>query len=141
MRRPTDDGFRLVPHTADIGIEISGATWEELYLNAARGLLEVYGASSVTGESVGRATVVLEAPTPEDLLVDWLNELVFLVSSERWLPTDIRVKEAGPSVLRAQAEGPRPDSPLAREVKSATYHGLKVERKGGLWTATVILDI
>ena len=136
-------GFRLVPHTADIGLAISGATWEAFFLNAARGLLEVYGASPGEGDAAGRATVVLEAPAPEDLLVDWLNELVFLVSTERWLPRDIRVREAGPSVLRAQAEGPRlgAASPPFREVKSATYHGLKVVRKGGLWTATVILDI
>ncbi|MFA5139555.1 MAG: archease [Elusimicrobiota bacterium] len=131
----------MVPHTADIGLAISGATWEEFFLNAARGLLEVYGASSATGDSAGRAAVVLEAPTPEDLLVDWINELIFVVSSERWLPTDIRVKEAGPSVLRAQAEGPRLDARLAREVKAATYHGLRVGKKSGLWTATVILDI
>ena len=135
------DGFRLVPHTADIGLELSGATWEEFYLNAARGLLAVYGATAPARRAVGRATVVLEAPSAEELLVDWLNELVFLVSSERWVPRDIRVKEAGPWALRAQAEGPRLEAPLAREVKGATYHGLKVAKKGGAWTATVILDI
>ena len=38
---------------------------------------------------------------------------------------------------RTLAEGERP----SREVKAATYHGLKVTRAAGFFSATVILDV
>ena len=85
----------------------------------------------------------IEAQPTEDLLVAWLNELIYLIGTIRWAPARVRVEEAGTKGLRAVLEGaPLGDSKLAREIKAATYGGLAVRRTlGGGYAATVILDV
>jgi SHS2 domain-containing protein len=151
---------RVLDHTADVGLEIAGATLEDLFEEAAIGLFALItdGPVSPTGE-VG---VALSAPDLESLLVRWLNELLFLQATEGWLLSAFRVAigragEAGLS-LEARAVGRRGGpgrTGQRREVKAATYHGLKVEPavpaepagtrgvpgEGGPYRATVIFDI
>lgn len=84
----------------------------------------------------------LQADSPESLLVDWLNELIYRVSEGR-IPEAVHVATAASGRLEAELlERPLgPAEALRTEVKSATYHGLKVRRRAGRWTARVILDV
>lgn len=133
--------FRLVPHTADVGLRISGKTWEEFYLSGALGLLSLCGAGGVPAKGKGcKRSITLRAATPEELLVDWLNELNYLLSAKRLLPVSIGFEKAGPSEVDARL-GVKRGARLEREVKSASYHHLKVRRERGALRATVILDV
>ena len=137
------EGFRILPHTSEVGLWIGGESFETFYRNAARGLLEIMRIGEPRGPSCGPARFRLAGDTPEELLVDWLNELIYLVAAERRAPRDISIEEATAFTLRGSLGGPvlSADAGPAVEVKAATYHGLKVERKDGLWTASVILDV
>lgn len=137
----TPPSHRLVAHTADLGIEFSGSDWPELYLAAARGLLEAYGLQPP--RAVEERAIDLSADSPEELIVAWLSELIFLVATERWIPGEIDVRKAGERSLSARLRGESFSEkrvPIAREIKAATYHGLTVSRGEGL-SATVILDV
>ncbi|MEK9143985.1 MAG: archease [Elusimicrobiota bacterium] len=142
---PAAPGFRTVPHISDVGLEIRGRTWEELYLNAARGLLSLYAPEGKPlKESVRKAAV--EAESPEDTLVLWLNEIIFLVSTKHWLPTRIIIREGGPKGLEAELRGGPTDAAerpvrLKGEIKAATYHNLKVRRRGAFLSAGIVLDV
>lgn len=133
--------FRLLPHTSEVGLRVTGKTWEEFYLDAARGLLALYGAGDLPARGAGRRMgVSLRAASPEELLVAWLNELNYLLSARRLLPVSIGFEKAGPAEVEARlgvARGAR----LEREVKAASYHGLRVRRERGALRATVILDV
>ncbi|MFH1725186.1 MAG: archease [Elusimicrobiota bacterium] len=134
-------GFEIVPHTSDVGLRISGPTWKAFYKNAALGLLCVYGLEK-TRRGPLAAEIHLRADNPEDLLVDWLTELIYRVSAELWLPARIRILSADDRSLEAHVSGDGlQETKVKTEVKAATYHGLKVVRQGGLWTATLILDV
>ena len=79
----------------------------------------------------------------EYLLLDWINELLFLFESKKFLASqfDATVCDDG---VRGTVHGEPYDSArhaLAHEVKAVTYHGLKVEPTEGGWLAEVILDI
>ncbi|MFC1678833.1 archease [Elusimicrobiota bacterium] len=141
--KAAEPGYRVVPHTSEVGIWFGGRTWKSFYENAARGLLAVYGIEGLDGTCGVRARADLRAESPEELLVDWLNEIVYLVSTKRWAPTRVVAVAAGRRLLRARLSGPRlrARDALGVEVKAATYHRLGVRRRGGLWTATVILDV
>jgi len=140
-------GFRIFPHTSEAGLEITARDWPSFYRNAAAGLLALYGlgpSRSHLPEGAEEVRRSFEAQTPEDLLVCWLSELIFLIETERRVPRKIDFLEAGPKALRARLHGDRPREnrlPLAREIKAVTYHGLKVENKRGLIKARVILDV
>jgi SHS2 domain-containing protein len=141
--------FRIVPHTSEVGLRISGKTWEEFYRAAARGLLALYGAGGLPGKEADqdqgkRMKLSLKGETAEELLVAWFNELNYLLSAKRLLPTGLEFSKAGPKELEAEVRleplGAR-GVLLEREVKSASYYHLKVRGERGEWRATVILDV
>ncbi len=61
--RPPDvaAGYRLLEHTADMGIEAQAATLDALFVGAARGLLEVLFGRPYPAEERQRLEVELEA--------------------------------------------------------------------------------
>jgi len=86
--------------------------------------------------------VRLEATDAGDLLVQWLNEVVYLVETRRVVPGRFefrRLEEAGlEAVLLAAPVGA---AALGREIKSATRHDLEVKKVGSGWRARVLLDV
>ena len=133
-------GFELVEHTADVGIRVRAPSLAATIEEATRGLAEVAGVGRPgTGDAVA---VEVEAGDPGAVLVDWLNEVLYLL--------EVRASAlAGVSVRHAGAQGAAGSvslSPLDYEVegtpvKAATYHQLDVRREGRGWVATVYLDI
>jgi SHS2 domain-containing protein len=81
----------------------------------------------------------VSAPDPAGLLVDWLNELIFLAETERWVATEFEV-EVADGTLRGRARGVSLGQAPGL-VKAATLHGLRVDDVPGGLTGEVILDI
>ena len=143
-------GFELLEHTADVGIRARGATLEEAFEQATEGLAEVMGAlappgwspgaSGGPGEAVG---VEVSAPDPGGLLVDWLNEVLWLREvRQAWL-AGVQVDRVGDATaagsVTLSSAGPAPDGTF---VKAVTYHRLRVapDPSGG-WLVEVYLDV
>ena len=135
--------FETFEHTADIGLAIRGATPEELFENAALGLVDLMIDPTGLREEM-RLDVALSAQDREALLVAWLNELLYLLDARGFLPRRCRVARMSGTDLAAELWGERVDRDrhsLRRLVKAATYHGLRVTNADGRWEARVILDL
>ena len=135
-------GFELLEHTADVGIRARGATLEEVFEHATEGLAEVLGAlrPGAPGEAVA---VEVAAPDPGGLLVDWLNEVLWLREVQGAVMAGVRVERVGDGAATGSvvlgAGGAGPDGTF---VKAVTYHRLRVEPDpGGGWVAEVYLDV
>jgi SHS2 domain-containing protein len=140
-------GFELLEHTADVGIRARGATLEEVFEHATEGLAEILGALRPEGAAEARPTEVVPvevaAPDPGGLLVDWLNEVLWLREVREAVVAGVRVERvedgtaAGSVTLGGGGAGP--DGTF---VKAVTYHRLRVEPDpGGGWLAEVYLDV
>jgi SHS2 domain-containing protein len=82
----------------------------------------------------------VESVDREALLVDWLNEILFLAEVERWVAVEFNILEISSVHLEASALGvPVEESPAL--VKAATFHGLAVEERAGGLQAEVIFDV
>lgn len=134
---------RLLEHTADMGIEASGETLEELFAEAAYGLLEIIAGAPELYSREERS-VTVEGGDTEELLVHWLNEILYLFEIKRFFPLDFEIEEVRGNRLRARVRGEPFDPqrhPVEREVKAVTYHQLRVEKTDGLWHARVYVDL
>jgi SHS2 domain-containing protein len=139
--------IRMLDHTADVGFEIRASSVEALFDEARLALLmTVFEEPPEEGKD--EDSVRLSAPDLETLLVRWINELVFLIQGDGFVPVraDARIQETdeGGFSLEARLAG----APLELEVygwqgeiKSATFHGLDVTKEGEDWRAQVILDV
>lgn len=139
MDRPP---FTYLEHTADVGVRAFGDDVRELFSNAARGMFSLICASGEI-RPVETREIELAEEDPAYLLADWLEELLFRFSVDRFLFADFQ-GEVGDGRVVGKALGETYDPgrhELDTEIKAVTYHGLKVERSGDIWTAEVIFDI
>jgi protein archease len=137
------DPFETFEHTADIGLAARGRTLEELFENAALGLVDLMVDPAGLREET-RLEVSVSAQDGDALLVGWLNELLYVLDARGFLPRRCRVTRISDTDLTAELWGERVDRKrhtLRRLVKAATYHGLRVANTNGRWEARVILDL
>ena len=140
MRR----SFRFIDHTADVGVVAYGASVNQVFGNAARALFSLINEPALVAETLSR-DIELEAPDEESLLIEWLNELIYLFDTENILFKRFEVSVLDGKKLKARACGEKVDTSrhkLKTGVKAATYHMLSVtgdSDKG--YRAQVIFDI
>ena len=136
--------FELIDHTADTGLRIFGPTIEALFENAGLGLLTTIVQDLDTMTPTSTVAVELEASDDADLLVDWLNDRLFRFDAREEIHAWSTVERVKSGKLAATSGYRKVDWDRDRfhaEIKSATYHGLSLERKGELWVAEVIFDL
>ena len=132
--------YEFIEHTADIGIKAFGNSLHESFANAALAMFEVMTDVSKV-EPVGEYEVRVKAENLEDLLVDWLGELLFLHETQDVLLSEFDV-EIDDLSLDAKVRGEtldREKHELRDDVKAITYHMLEVNEKEGF--VKVLLDI
>lgn len=131
-------GHRQVEHTADLAIELWAESEEGLLREGARALAEILAEQQSFSPDETRA-VEIESIDPGDRLVQWLNELIYLATTEGFLVIDADI-DLTPGGLTAAVHGTSHDG-LPAEIKSATYHDLQLHERDGGWHAHVVLDV
>lgn len=133
-------GFEIIEHTADVGILARGVDPEEVFEQTSLGLFEIQGLWE-PGEGE-RVDIQLEARDIEALLVDWLNELIYIHESRDAVFTAISVDHIYEGRLWGWVRvRPRDAEAEGTAVKAATYHQIKIVDQGDVWTARVYLDV
>ena len=141
-----DVPFRFFDHTADVGLELSAPTLPALFEEAALALSAVLSRSGRV-EPRRHVSVSLTAPSLEQLLVDWLAELLGRFDVELWVTGGVEVtvdRGDGRCSLQALVAGEPLDlrrHPGALPVKGITYHRLSVLQTDDGWCATIVLDV
>ncbi len=125
-----EKNFEIIDHTADVGIVAYGADMSQAFANAARALFSLITELDDVAEVLYR-DVELTAPDEEGLLVEWLNELIYLFDTENIIFKRFDIIELNHTQLKARSYGEKVDKSkhkLKTGVKAATYHMLKVDR-------------
>ncbi len=134
--------FDILDHTADVGIIAYGASLNQAFANAARGLFSLITDLDDVKEALSR-DIEVTAPDQESLLVAWLNELIYRFDVENILLNRFDVTQLDSTRLKARTYGEKVDSSrhkLKTGVKATTYHMLKVEKTNG-YQVQVLFDI
>ncbi len=139
--------YTFLPHTADLGIHVQAGTVEELFAEAGRALTAALIENPEEIIAKCQRKIELSASRLDDLLYDWLAELLYIFDSQRLVFRDflVHVSQLDGAILEAIATG----EPLDRtrhvvhlEIKAITYHRLRVEQTPeGYWEAEVIVDL
>lgn len=135
--------YEPLDHTGDTGVRIEARSLEELFLDSVKALTDTITDIEALGSSV-EENVKMEASDRDQLLHDFLQELLFRFDTERFLTKEGRVTFPTPLSLKAELRGETFDPkrhPKKTEVKAVTYHRLHIERKGSRYTTEIIFDL
>ena len=135
--------YETFEHTADLGLRIRAKTLDGLFVDAAKALFSAIVANPDSIRSVNQFKIDIKGDRKDDLLFDWLAELLYTFDTEHVLFFDFEVHltESG---LTATVQGEPIDTDrheLETDIKAITYHQLKVLQMENGWLAEVIVDL
>ena len=137
-----DKEFEIIDHTADVGIIAYGADLRQAFANAAKALFSIITELEDV-EEVLHHDIELTAPDQESLLVEWLNDLIYLFDTENIIFKRFDIIHLDHTQLRARAYGEKVNKArhkIKTGVKATSYHMLKVDKDDGC-KVQVIFDI
>jgi len=128
--------------TADSGIRFRGRGFRELYNNALRGLnLLLFGRNPRRRPASEFTSFRFHGDGPENVLVNWLAAVLALAFQEGKTVIAVDFSRADGKRLEARLHlAPSRTAPRV-EVKSTTYHGLRVREKNGRLQAAIVFDV
>jgi SHS2 domain-containing protein len=131
---------RWVDHTSEVELEVWAPDLAGLLGEAARALAGLLLRNQAAEPSGEPRLLEVESHDREALLVDWLNEVLFVAETRMWVPVRFEVLDASDTRVRARAWGVPVDEPPSL-VKAATFHGLQVREEEDGCAAEVIFDV
>lgn len=136
-------GYRLIDHTADLGMVVFAPTEKALYETAGAALFDILAEGIPPGPGPAE-TLHIRGEDPAERMVNWLRELLYLWAGKGLLVRDIRVTRITEDRLSA-AVRVHPYDPkrhgIKTEIKAVTYHRLRVGPTSKGWEAFIIFDV
>lgn len=141
----TVDGYRLIDHTADLGVEIWAADPQALFIRAARTLFDLLvGGRGQSRSGAEPRRLTIQGQDQADLMINWLRELLYIWNAEQQVLTGVRIETLSDTEISAQVAFERfaPRHHEARhDIKAVTYHQTAVGPCDAGWCARIIFDI
>lgn len=135
--------YQPIDHTADIGFKVWGKTLEELFSNAARALTDcLVEVSDTAGDKT--IFVQLSAESLEELLVKWLQEILYCFETQSFLGLSFNVTHADCKNFKASIHGIDWDpaiQSLKTQIKAVTFHEMAIKKIGDRYEVQIILDV
>jgi SHS2 domain-containing protein len=135
--------YRVFDHTADLGVEIYGKTVKDLFANAAFAVFDILTDLNRV-RAIEEKKITVEGEGWEDLLINYLREVLYLFNGEGLLLKEFSIIDIDPHHLRGKVSGEVFD-PLKhrmnKEIKAVTYHQITVRETPDGWVGRVIFDV
>jgi SHS2 domain-containing protein len=139
----TPEGYEYFDVAADVGVAAWGEDLPGCLRQCALGVFNLIVPTLAVEPLEGRE-VAARGPSVEALLVNWLNECLYVHDLEGFVISDLSRPEVTTTGVHALLRGEPVDParhPRGTVVKAATFHGLEVRETPGRVSARVVLDI
>ncbi len=136
-------GYEYFDVAADVGVRAWGATLAGAFAEVARGVLALTIAPEEVVER-DRREVRAQGETPETLLVNWVNECLYVHEIEGFATRRVEVTALRPDFVHGLLLGEEIDPGRHRAgsvVKAATYHQVSVREAPEGAEVRLIVDV
>jgi len=136
--------YKILEHRTDLKVKAQGKDLPELFSNLAQGMFSAVCSSEIKNQrsKVKKRKIKISAKDSEELLVSFLNELIFLSDVYNEIYLDFEFEKLSETELKGVAFGQSiPASGFKTEIKGATFHNLKIKKTKQGYETTVIFDI
>jgi len=135
--------YRLNKHQSEIAVRVIGNSQADLFVNSAFALFDVM-ADIQAIESKERLPLEVEGTDRDDLMVNWVRELLYLYQSSGYLLREFQVHEVKDTIVRAEVCGEKIDPDrheIKQEISTVAEHKSRMQKTGDQWIAQVIFEL
>ena len=135
--------YQIVDHTADLGIIVTARSLKNLFINAAKAMIDLMIQGDARGKTELRE-IVIEGKDFPDLMVRWLGEILYLFYGENLIVSSIEITSLSRNRIKSCIEFVAFDPEyyeIVTEIKAVTYHRISVEKIDDTWKAMIIFDV
>lgn len=130
--------FEEMRHTADWSIRVWAADLPALFSEAASGMYALSGVILADSPRIHKEFFT-HSPDPENLLVAFLSELIFLADQEH-IAFDLFSIHIDDGLLHTEMTG-APIKSIKKSIKAATYHNLQIHRTERGAETEIVFDV
>jgi len=131
--------FEILEHKADLKIRVFGKTKEELFEKAMVGMFAAAEYQPKVEGKEKRIKVKISSLDLPSLLVDFLNEILYLTETKKLVFKKVKFKKFSEREIEGDLTG-KPLKRIGVHIKGATYHDLEI-RQNKMFEATILFDV
>ena len=135
--------YRITKHQNELAVRISGNSQADLFANSALALFDVM-TDPTTIEIKDRITLEIEGSDRDDLMVNWMRELLYLYQGSGYLLREFKIGQVKDTSVKAEVSGEKIDPDrheIKQEIAAVAFHKSRMEKTGNQWIAQIIFEI
>jgi SHS2 domain-containing protein len=135
--------YRIFSRSSELAVKVFGRSQAELFANSAFALFDLM--TDVEKVEVrDQLPLEVEGADRDDLMVNWMRELLYLYQGSGYLLKEFQVREVKDNYIRGQVSGEKFDPDrheIQREIRAVVSHQSWMEKTGEQWTAQVVFEL
>jgi SHS2 domain-containing protein len=138
-----DNKYRITKHQTELAVRITGNTQADLFVNSGLALFDVM-ADVDRIEVKERLPLQVEGADRDELIVNWLRELLYLYQSGGYLLKEFTITEIKDTIVKAEVCGEKTDPDrheIKQEIATVAEHKSRMQKTGNQWIAQVIFEL
>ncbi|HEX9147320.1 MAG TPA: archease [Candidatus Binatia bacterium] len=128
---------------SELAVRIVGNSQADLFANSAFALFDVMTDLEKI-EVKERLPLEVEGVDRDDLMVNWMRELLYLYQGSGYLLKEFQIREVKDTLVKADVCGEKIDPDrhdMKKEITAVAYHQSRMEKTGNQWTAQLIFEV
>jgi SHS2 domain-containing protein len=135
--------YRLTTRQSELAVKVTGGSQADLFANSAFALFDVISDVEKI-EIKERLPLEVEGADRDDLLVNWMRELLYLYQGSGYLLKEFVIREVKDTSLKAEVCGEKVDPDrheIKQEIAAVAYNQSRMTKTGNQWTAKLIFEV
>ena len=135
--------YRLTTRQSELAVRVTGNSQAELFTNSAFALFDVMTDVEKI-ENKERLPLEVEGADRDDLLVNWMRELLYLYQGSGYMLKEFIIREVKDTFVKAEVCGEKIDPDrheIKKEISAVAYNQSRMQKTGNQWTAQLIFEV
>ncbi|MBF8253723.1 MAG: hypothetical protein HW373_418 [Deltaproteobacteria bacterium] len=135
--------YRLTTRQSELAVKVTGGSQADLFANSAFALFDVISDVEKI-EIKERLPLEVEGADRDDLLVNWMRELLYLYQGSGYLLKEFVIREVKDTSVKAEVCGEKVDPDrheIKQEIAAVAYNQSRMTKTGNQWTAQLIFEV
>jgi SHS2 domain-containing protein len=135
--------YRLMTRQSELAVRVVGNSQADLFANSAFALFDVMTDLEKI-ELKERVPLEVEGADRDDLMVNWMRELLYLYQGSGYLLKEFQIHEVRDTFVKADVCGEKIDPDrhdMKKEITAVAYQQSRMEKTGSQWTAQLIFEV